>query len=561
MPRLNRRHSMTRYTLSRRNLRLTTGLVLFSYVGLHLTNHALGLVSVAVAERGLEWAVRVWHGYPGTVLLYGAAGIHLALALDAIYGCRTLRMAPLDLLRIVLGLGIPTLLIGHAVGTRLAWEMYQQSPHYSRVVWSLWVTDGQGRQLALLVPGWLHGCLGVHLAFCARPMYQRIHRPLFAAALLLPVLGGLGFLAMGKELAADLSGRGRLDASLALPGNGATVLLDLRQTLLVVYFSAIAAVFVARGVRSWNERRSNALVNIAYPQRTLRVPRGWSVLEASRSHQMPHLSMCGGRARCSTCRIRVTSGAEHCLPPGAAEKATLTRIRAREGVRLACQLRPSGDISVVLLMGPVDRPGARLFAPAAIEQDLVLVGVDWRNRDALTRALLPQDAVFLSRRFSETVSTIVRAGGGLECDPGVDGTRAVFGVGIEPSRACQRALSVAHDVEQALSDLDAHWKGEFGVAPDFALCVHLGLAALGEIETGRARRYIVAGPAVDASDRLRAAAAKRNTHILVSVDVLRHGGVHPAVIEDLGILEIEDGAVLRVAEMTSLHGVNALPGG
>ena len=87
-------------------------------------------------------------------------------------------------------LGIPTLLIGHVVGTRLAWEAFDQSPQYARVVWSLWATDGQGRQLALLVPGWLHGCLGIHLAFAKRPLYRRLRWALFAAALLLPVLGG-----------------------------------------------------------------------------------------------------------------------------------------------------------------------------------------------------------------------------------------------------------------------------------------------------------------------------------------------------------------------------------
>jgi adenylate cyclase len=58
--------------LSRRDLRLASGLVLFGYVALHLLNHALGLVSVAVAERGLELAVTLWHSLPGTVLLYGA---------------------------------------------------------------------------------------------------------------------------------------------------------------------------------------------------------------------------------------------------------------------------------------------------------------------------------------------------------------------------------------------------------------------------------------------------------------------------------------------------------
>jgi adenylate cyclase len=543
---------------SRRDLRLASGLVLFTYVAVHLVNHTLGLVSVAVAERGLGLTLALWHSVPGTVILYGAAGIHLALAFDAIYGRRTLRMAPLDMLRIVLGLGIPTLLIGHAVGTRLAWEIYRQSPQYARVVWSLWAADGQGRQLALLVPGWLHGCLGIHLAFRQRPLYRRLHRVLFAAALLLPVLGGLGFLAMGKELAADLSNRGHLDASIALPPHGSALLLNVREALLAVYFSAIAAVFVAREIRAWVERRFRALISIEYPQRTLRVPRGWTVLEASRSHHLAHLSLCGGRARCSTCRVRVTRGEERCPPPGPAEQATLARIRAGDGVRLACQLRPLGDIAVVPLLGPGNHPSERWQPPTTVEQGLALVCADWRNRDAIARTLLPQDAVFLSRLFSESVAATVRAAGGTECDPSASGTVAVFGVGMDLSLACRSALSAACRVDHALSDLAGRWKAEFGVVPDFALCVHVGSAALGEIGAEPSHRFTAAGPAVDTAQRLRAAAIRKGAHILLSIDVLHQAGVQPALLADLDIDETAEVARLPVAALASLDCIKAV---
>lgn len=113
--------------LTRRHLRLASGLLLFGYIALHLVNHAFGLISLAFAERALAIAASSWHGGAGSVLLYGAFSVHLALAFDAIYARRTLRMAPADLVRVFLGLGIPTLLIGHAAGTRLAWQVYGES--------------------------------------------------------------------------------------------------------------------------------------------------------------------------------------------------------------------------------------------------------------------------------------------------------------------------------------------------------------------------------------------------------------------------------------------------
>src|SRR5438094_3962380 len=95
---------LTQFRLTRQDLRLGSGLILFAYVAAHLANHALGLISVEDAEQGLRVAVAVWHSLPGTVLLYGAAGVHITLAFVSLYERRTLRMPPLELLRIALGL-------------------------------------------------------------------------------------------------------------------------------------------------------------------------------------------------------------------------------------------------------------------------------------------------------------------------------------------------------------------------------------------------------------------------------------------------------------------------
>ena len=71
--------------ITTRHLRLASGLVLLSYVSLHMINHALGIWSIALAERGLIWSIALWQSLPGTVLLYGAAGVHFALACRTVY--------------------------------------------------------------------------------------------------------------------------------------------------------------------------------------------------------------------------------------------------------------------------------------------------------------------------------------------------------------------------------------------------------------------------------------------------------------------------------------------
>lgn len=505
---------------TRRDLRLVSGLVLFTYVALHLTNHALGLVSVSLAERGLGLALRLWHSGPGTVLLYGSAAVHVVLALESIYQRRTLRMPPLDGLRIALGLGIPTLLIGHVVGTRVAFESYDVSPEYARVVWSLWMSDGEGRQLAMLVPGWLHGCLGVYFAFGRRQLFQRLRYLWFAIALLLPVLGGLGFLSMGKELASNLADRHNLELLAQVSPTVELALERMRVTVLIVYFGAIVAVFAAREIRALVEHRRKLLVNITYPGRLVQVPRGWSVLEASRSHHIAHMSMCGGRARCTTCRVRVTSGVEHCPPPEANEQAALTRIGAAPDVRLACQLRPVGDVALVPLLAP--HGSARTRGAPTLDRDVALVLVTWRNRAAFSHGRLPQDVVYLARLFGESVSGAMRSAGCDEADVSSDHVLALFGIETSLTQACRNALQAADAAQRTLQHLEERCMGEFGACPQFAVVVHAGHAVVGHIGTQEPQRLVVAGDAADTLKAMQTAAD--DACVIVSANALEAAG-------------------------------------
>ncbi len=121
----------------------------------------------------------------------------------------------------------------------------------------------------------------------------------------------------------------------------AAALLRIRSGFLDAYLAALVLVVVARGGRAlWQRRRS---VPITYPGgRVVTVPVGFTVLEASRAAGIPHASVCGGRGRCSTCRVRVAPGLEHLPPPHESEQRVLARVGAAPDVRLACQTRPPG---------------------------------------------------------------------------------------------------------------------------------------------------------------------------------------------------------------------------
>ena len=494
---------LNRFRLTRRDLRLGSGLILFVYVTAHFTNHALGLISLAAAERGLRVAVAVWHSLPGTVLLYGAAAIHITLAFVALYERRTLRMPPIELLRIALGFGIPTLLIAHAVTTRLAFEAYGAQPDYARIVWMLWHSNREGRQMALLVPGWLHGCLGLNFAFGQRVWFQRLRLILFGAALLLPVLATLGFLEMLKEVSILAQDPAWFSANvLSLNAVQINTLARTSDGMLVLYLALIGAVFAARVVRHAVESFRGALISITYPGRIVRVPRGWTVLEASRSHHIAHLSMCGGRARCSTCRVRVVAGGDHCPPPAQNELDTLNRIHATEGTRLACQLRPQGNVSVIPLLAATP---TRQREPASegVEREIavMLVGFRWT---ATPHNLLPQDLLYLLNRYSEIVGDTVRKEGGVPIQFMGDGVTALFGLEVGSKEANRQALMAAAEVDRRLRALGDRLAKELGWAADFVIHLHTGPAGVGETGDYAARALAAVGNAIDVVRQLAA---------------------------------------------------------
>jgi adenylate cyclase len=228
---------------TRRQLRLGSGLVLLLYILVHMVNHALGLLSLDAAERALALSVSLWHSKAGTVLLYGAVSIHVVLAFVAIYEKPNHRLPPIELVRIAAGFSIPMILVAHLASTRLAFELEGAFPTYSRVVGSIWAAQGEARQLALLAPGWLHGCLGIYIAFRHRPWYARLKPWLLAGAIALPVLAGLGFLNITSEVATR--------AASAAPVATQTSASRIRVGLIAFYGVGFTVVFLAR----WARRR------------------------------------------------------------------------------------------------------------------------------------------------------------------------------------------------------------------------------------------------------------------------------------------------------------------
>ena len=507
---------------TRRRLRLASGLILFGYLASHLLNHAAGLISLDAAEAARHVFLAFWRSLAASAALYGAFAVHIGLALMALYERHTLRMPRAELLRLVLGIAIPLLLVAHFTGTRVAWQLYGRDDPYARVVWVLWTGDYGLQQLLLITIAWGHGCLGLHFVLRYRAFYLAWFHVFFALAVLVPALGLLGFHAM----AAEIQARNAAISSALEPGQAAT--LDLvRHGLLALFAVLLVAVLAARWLRAWHERRRGLTLALRYPGLLVHIPRGWSVLEASRANGIPHLSLCGGRARCSTCRIRVEGPAAHLPAPNADEARTLARVGAAPDVRLACQLRPAGDIAVTPLLRPA-APGAGEFG---VERDLAILFIDLRRWTGLAEQQLPHDLVYVQELFFEAVGEAVREAGGVANQFIGDSVMAIFGADSDSSQAAREALAAARAIGERMRALNERLAAEFGRSLGFGIGIHAGPAALGEVGYRDTRTLSAVGDTVNTASRLQELTKHYGVPLVISERVALNAGLDRSRLE------------------------------
>jgi len=122
---------------------------------------------------------------------------------------------------------------------------------------------------------------------------------------------------------------------------------------LLAYLGLVALPFAGRGVRHFVHRMRRPPQLTHASGRSMSILPGATVLETLRANGIPHACVCGGRARCTTCRVLVTKGLEQLPVASGLEAKALARIGATPGMRLACQIRPTAEIAVLPLL-PAD---------------------------------------------------------------------------------------------------------------------------------------------------------------------------------------------------------------
>ncbi|WP_371424217.1 adenylate/guanylate cyclase domain-containing protein [Tardiphaga sp.] len=518
-----------------RQIRLACGLVLFTYLLSHFLNHALGNISLDALQAGVIIHAGFWQSFPVAEIFYSAVTIHMALGIWALYERRQFRWRAIEPLQLVLGLSIPALIVAHVVAVRLGQNLFDIDRSYPQVFYSSITSPLKMWSMYLVVlVSWLHGCIGLYFWLRLKTYFKRLAPYLLAAAVLIPTLALLGIFQGKREVEAKLASPQWRAANLNETRLGTEpqqqTLGDLTDQLLIGYAALLAIALAARGIRQVVEQRAG-MINLAYGDgRKIRVPTGLSILEASLRHRVPHASVCGGRARCSTCRIRVTSDIARLPAPSAREAFILSRIGAGAdpAVRLACQLRPTTDVAFVQLFAPqVTSANAHASHPTRIGQEryLVCMFVDMRGSTMLAEKRLPFDTVFIVNRFLNAVSQAVIASGGQPNQFIGDGELALFGLASDPQTACRQALQAAHLIAENIDELNRTLAHDLPQPLRFGIGIHGGEVIVGDIGYRDHMVFTALGDAVNVAARLQDMTKSLACEVIISEEVCTTAGL------------------------------------
>ena len=518
-----------------RQVRLVSGMVLFGYLVSHFLNHALGNVSMTALARGVYIHTLFWQFLPIAVVFYTACLVHAGLGIWALYERRQFKWKAMEPIQLVLGLSIPALIIAHIVGVRLGQALFEHEKLYPQELYLFFVAAPMKlwQMFAVMVIAWVHGSIGLYFWLRMKAFYRWGAPFLLAAAVLIPTLAFLGIYQGGRTVIADSRSREWRAEYISSDQVGTVaqqeVLDSIADYLMTGYLGLVVLVLLAKGARAAYERRGG-MINLSYGNgRKVRVPKGLSVLEASLRNNVPHASVCGGRARCSTCRIRIIGDCSGLPEPSQREAFVLGRVGAADpSIRLACQLRPTSDLSFFQLFLPrTISANAHTSSPTRIGQERYLVNmfVDMRGSTQLAEKRLPFDTVFIVNRFLGAVSQAVMECGGKPNQFVGDGMLALFGLSTGRHEACRQALRAAAMIAANVDEVNQFLSHDLHEPIRFGIGIHGGEVIVGDIGYRDHMVFTALGDAVNVAARLQEMTKSLGCETVISDEVRATAGL------------------------------------
>ena len=512
-----------------RKTRIWSGILLFIYVCFHLTNHSLGIISVDAMEAGRKIHLAFWRHPVINFILYFALISHVLVSIYTIFQKKTLKMGPKEWIQNIFALLIPFFLVGHLVAAFYGPKIHDLNGTYTMyLILSFMEDSGAGAIFfsIMLLLVWIHGVIGIHSLIMFKPFYKRFKGMIFFFYWLFPAMALMGFISGGKEAIMMASSDSTYVAE-AVKETGVTdeIIVDMDyvgEQASMVYYPLSILIILAVLVFNLARVRIFRSIKLSYPQgKEVFISLGMSILDASRQAGIPHESVCGGKGRCTTCRVKVISGVSDLPPPNDLEKRVIERLNFSDDIRLACQVKPAKNMEVLPLISSATNNvnSVNQMNLSGREVDTVVLFIDLRDFTGLSESKLPYDVVYILNKYFKLAGEAIDENFG-KIDKFIgDGVMAIFNSAPTQQENCKNAVKSAATISRYFKSFNEEMKSELGKELKFGIGIHTGPAIFGSMGHGDAISETTVGDTVNVASRLEQLSKDHSCELVISKQV------------------------------------------
>ena len=251
-----------------------------------------------------------------------------------------------------------------------------------------------------------------------------------------------------------------------------------------------------------------------------------TILDASHANGIPHICECAGSARCSTCRVMIIDGLENCLPRSTLEQRLAERKGFYPEIRLACQTRIVGDVTLKRLVrdeNDIDMALAGTIGEAGEEIEGAVLFTDIWGFTSFSERNLPYDVIHALNLLFRNLGEAVDDNDGYVDKYIGDNLMAIFGLGGEsPEVTCRNAVAAASQMLASLPRINNYLRNYLGDEFRLGVGIAFGPMVTGEIGFSLKRQFTAIGDTVNIAARLESETRGLQADLLVSDSVKAH---------------------------------------
>ena len=265
-----------------------------------------------------------------------------------------------------------------------------------------------------------------------------------------------------------------------------------------------------------------AVIEITNDKVSLPAKEGETLLESTLLGGIPHAHACGGNGVCSSCRVYIEKGLENLSPMSEKEKNLLDKLGRKDQMRLACQTKINGDITMrrlvlddvdekIVSSQAMDKSGKSL----GIEKEASILFVDIADYTAFAENTPAYDVVHILNKYFYICGTIVKKYKGRIIDYYGDGFLAIFGLDDDPKHS-ENLVKAGFELCEAIDKFDHAVHQMTNSDFKIRLGAHTGTIIWGTIGIEGMQKEAAIGDTVNFASRIENTNKDLNTRFLVS---------------------------------------------